>query len=75
MKKGLALVMALSLLLALTACGGNDTPAAPSEPASSVRGEKTTCLIQTPSQEMTSSRWSRSLEGRWAARAGRLTSI
>lgn len=35
MKKGLALVMALSLLLALTACGGNDTPAAPSEPVSS----------------------------------------
>ena len=39
------------------------------------RGEKTTCLSHTPSQESTSSRCSRSLEGRAAARAGRLTSI
>ena len=38
MKKGLSLVLALILALAFTACGGNDTPAAPasvpSEPAS-----------------------------------------
>lgn len=53
MKKALALAMALAMLLALTACGGNDAPAAPSEPASSPASvaEETSQPASEPEEE------------------------
>ena len=53
MKKALALAMALAMLLALTACGGNDAPAVPSEPASSPASvaEETSQPASEPEEE------------------------